>query len=53
MFQWNLVLVHKMPLANYQPLITIPNWELIDQQTEEALKNQKSFPEIEKYLKSL
>lgn len=53
MFQWNMTVVHKMPLNNYQPLVTIPNWEVIDQKTEAALKNQKIFPEIEKYLKSL
>lgn len=53
MFQWNITLVHRMPLVNYQPLITVPNWEEIDQKTEEVLKNREEFPDVKKYLESI
>lgn len=52
MFQWNMTLVHKMPLTNYQPLVTIPNWDAIDQKTEEILGSRTEFPEVKKYLES-
>lgn len=53
MFQWNMTVVHRMPLVGYQPLITIPNWEAIDQKTEALLSKQTEFPEVKKYLESV
>jgi hypothetical protein len=52
-FSWATTLVYKMPLNGYTPLVTVPDWEGIDQMVERQLKEKDSFPDVEQYLKSI
>ncbi len=52
-FSWATTLVHKMPLSGYTPLVTVVDWEAVDQIVERQLEEKDSFPEVEQYLNSI